>query len=158
MIHINKKQSNNKTTAPRKKPDISTTKELEILEYLLSPEGTSMQVSTNNNDSLINNKEILINNHYTDLNLSSQLVNELNGEHGKYMDRHEDICEPEKFANEEMSCGKEGKKRILKRSCLDLKTKICIAEEITRGKSSYAEIAFKLKTNKSVVGRIGDNI
>ena len=162
MIHLNNKQSNNKTAAPIKKPGISIPKKLEILEYLLSPEDISIQASINNNESLVNNNETLINNHSSDLNLSSQLVNELSGEHSKYMDQHEDICEDmceaEVFSNEEMSCDKEGKKVILKRSCLDLKTKIYIAEEITREKSSYTELAFKFKTNKSVVGRIGDNI
>ena len=134
MIHLNKKQSNNKTPAPTKKPGISTPKKLEILEYLLSPEDILIQTSTNNNDSLVNKKEIIISNHSPDLNLSSQLVNELSGEHGKYIDQHEDICEPEVYATEEMSCDKEGKKIIMKRSCLDLKPKKYIAEEITRGK------------------------
>ena len=111
MIHLNKKQSNNKTPAPIKKPAISTPKKLEILEYLLSPEDILIQTSTNNNDFLVNKKEILISNHPPDLNISSQLVNELSGEHGKYMDQHEDICEPEVFANEEMPCDKKKGRR-----------------------------------------------
>ena len=85
MIYLNKKQSNNKNAAPIKKPGISIPKKLEILEYLLLPEDISIQPSTNNNDSLVNNKETLINNHSPDLNLSSKLVNELSGKHGKYM-------------------------------------------------------------------------